>query len=322
MNAGIARRHLITAGLALPVRPARAQGLPDRPVRCINPFAAGSAVDVVIRLVAQDLSERLGTPFIVENRTGASGNIGTDFVARARPDGATLLVGSPGTMAINPFLFRSLPYRVEDFVAVSHLVSFPQVMVVNPNSPIRSLADLVQAAQARPGALNFATSGAGSTSHLAFELVRAATGIEMTHIPFRGGAPAIQAVMQGEVQVTIEGLPSLPGFLSNGQLRAIAVTSGRRAAMLPAVPAVAEMVAGFDASAWVIVFAPAGTPPAIVQRLSAEMQASLARPAVRERLQALGASVIGSDAATTTAFHAAELAKWQRAVQLSGAQAE
>ncbi len=326
----LARRNLIAAGLALPAVPALAlpavpalaQGLPDRPVRCVNPFAAGSAVDVVIRLVAQDLTERLGTAFIVENRTGASGNIGTEFAARARADGATLLVGSPGTMGINPFLFRTLPYRVEDFVAVSHLVSFPQVMVVKPDSPIRSLADLVQAAKARPGALNYATAGTGSTSHLAFELVRAATGIEMTHIPFRGGAPAIQAVMQGEVQVAIEGLPSLPGFLSAGQLRAIAVTSAERAALLPEVPAVTEVVAGFDAAAWVIVFAPAGTPAPIVQKLSAEIQASLARPQLRARLQELGATVIGTDAAATSAFHAAELRKWQRAVQLSGARAD
>lgn len=318
----LTRRHLIAAGLALPALPASAQGYPDRPVRCVNPFSAGSAVDVVIRLVAQDLSERIGTQFIVENRTGASGNIGTEFAARSRADGYTLLVGSPGTMGINPFLFRSLPYKVEDFVAVSHLVSFPQVMVVNPASPIRSLADLVQAAKARPGGLNYATSGAGSTSHLAFELVRAATGIEMTHIPFRGGSLAIQSVMQGEVQVAIEGLPSLPGFLSAGQLRAIAVTSGTRAAKLPEVPSVAETVPGFDAAAWIIVFAPAGTPAEIVRKLSAEMQISLARPQVRDRLQELGATVIGTDAAATAAFHAAELQKWQRAVQLSGARAD
>ncbi|MGX9962964.1 Bug family tripartite tricarboxylate transporter substrate binding protein [Roseomonas sp. F4] len=314
------RRSLLAASLALPALPAFAQGAyPERPVRCVNPFAAGSAVDVVIRLLAQDLSERIGTQFIVENRTGASGNIGTEFVARSRADGYTLLVGSPGTMGINPFLFRSLPYKVEDFVAISHLVSFPQVMVVNPNSPIRTLADLVREAKANPGRLNYATSGAGSTSHLAFELVRAATGIEMTHIPFRGGSPAIQAVMQGEVQVAIEGLPSLPGFLSAGQLRAVAVTSGTRAAKLPEVPSVAETVPGFDAAAWVIVFAPTGTPAPIVQKLAAEIQISLGRPGVRDRLADLGATVIGTDAPTTAAFHARELEKWQRAVQLSGA---
>lgn len=317
------RRALLAAALFAPAV-ARAQTpWPERPVRMINPFAAGSAVDVVARLVAGDLSERLGQQFIVDNRTGASGNIGTEAAARARPDGTTLLVGSPGTMGINPFLFRTLPYdAVRDFTAVSHLVSFPQVMVVNPQSPIRSLADLVAAARARPGALNFASSGSGSTSHLAVELIRAATGIDMVHVPFRGGSPAVQAVMQNEVQLAVEGLPSLPGFLSAGQLRPIAVTSRERSPKLPDVPAVSETVPGFDAAAWVVVFAPAGTPAPFVERLSAEIRTSLNRPGVRDRLLDQGATVVGSDPATTTAFHRAELEKWRRAVELSGARAE
>jgi tripartite-type tricarboxylate transporter receptor subunit TctC len=316
-------RRLFLAALAAPGLAQAQSPWPERPARFVNPFTAGSAVDVVTRLIATDMSERLGQQFIVDNRTGASGNIGTEAVARARPDGLTLLVGSPGTMGINPFLFRTLPYdAVRDFVAVSHAVSFPQVMVVNPASPIRSLAELVAAARARPGALNYASSGNGTTSHLAFELVRAATGIDIVHVPFRGGTPAIQAVMQNEVQVALEGIPSLPGFLSAGQLRPIAVTSGGRSAKLPEVPAVAETVPGFDASAWVIYFAPAGTPPAIVERLSAEIRASLQRPGVRDRLLEQGAEVIGADPATTAAFHRAELEKWRRAVELSGARVE
>ena len=319
------RRALLAAVPALLATPALAQpaAWPSRPVRFINPFTAGSAVDVVTRLIATDLAERLSTQVIVENRTGASGNIGTEAVARAPADGTTLLVGSPGTMGINPFLFRTLPYdAVRDFVAVSHAVSFPQVMVVSPQSPIRSLADLIAAAKARPGALNYASSGNGSTSHLAFELIRAAAGIDMVHVPFRGGTPAIQAVMQNEVQVALEGIPSLPAFLSAGTLRPIAVTSRERSAMLPNVPAVAEAVPGFDASAWVIYFAPAGTPAPIVERLSAEIATSLRRPAVRDRLLEQGAAVIGADPATTTAFHRAELEKWKRAVDLSGAKVE
>ena len=318
------RRALLAALPAALAAPALAQApWPDRPARFINPFTAGSAVDVVTRLIAQDMSERLGQLFIVENRTGASGNIGTEAAARARPDGLTLLVGSPGTMGINPFLFRSLPYdAVRDFAAVSHAVSFPQVMVVNPNSPIRSLADLLTAARARPGALNYASSGNGSTSHLAFELLRAATGIDMVHVPFRGGTPAVQAVMQNEVQVALEGIPSLPGFLSAGQLRPIAVTSRERSATLPDVPAVAETVPGFDAAAWVIYFVPAGTPAPMLERLSAEIRTSLNRPAVRDRLLEQGATVVGADPATTTAFHRAELEKWRRAVEISGARVE
>ena len=319
------RRALLAAVPALLATPALAQpaAWPSRPVRFINPFTAGSAVDVVTRLIATDLAERLSAQVIVENRTGASGNIGTEAVARAPADGTTLLVGSPGTMGINPFLFRTLPYdAVRDFVAVSHAVSFPQVMVVSPQSPIRSLADLIAAAKARPGTLNYASSGNGTTSHLAFELIRAAAGIEIVHVPFRGGTPAIQAVMQNEVQVALEGIPSLPAFLSAGTLRPIAVTSRERSAMLPNVPAVSEAVPGFDASAWVIYFAPAGTPAPLVERLSAEIATSLRRPAVRDRLLEQGAAVIGADPATTTAFHRAELEKWKRAVEISGAKVD
>jgi len=319
------RRSLLAASLAVPaLKGAFAQGSwPDRPVRLVNPFTPGSAVDVVARLITADLSERLGQQFLVDNRTGASGNIGTEFVARARPDGQTLLVGSPGTMGINPFLFRTLPYdATRDFVAVSHTVSFPQVVVVNPNGPIRSIGDLVAAARARPGTLNYGSSGAGSTSHLAVELLRAATGIDMVHVPFRGGSQAVQAVMQGEVQVAVEGLPSLPGFLSGGQLRPIGVTSAERSPKIPEVPAVAETVPGFDAAAWVIIFAPTGTPAPFIERLSAEIATSLNRPGVRDRLLDLGATVVGSDPATTTAFHRRELEKWKRAVELSGARAD
>jgi tripartite-type tricarboxylate transporter receptor subunit TctC len=323
----IGRRPLILAALAGLTAPrlgsAQTRAWPERPVRFINPFTAGSAVDVVARLVAQDLSERLGQQFIVDNRTGAAGIIGTEAAARAQPDGLTVLVGSPGTMGINPFLYRTLPYDAQrDFVAVSHAVSFPQVMVVNPSSPIRSLGDLIAAAKAAPGQLNYASSGSGATSHLAFELIRAATGIDIVHVPFRGGTPAIQAVMQGDVQVAVEGIPSLPGFLSAGQLRPIAVTSLERSPKLPDVPAVSETVPNFDASAWVIFFAPAGTPTAIVDKLSAEIRTSLNRPAVRDRLLDLGATVVGSDRATTTAFHQRELEKWRRAVEISGARAE
>jgi len=323
------RRYLLTAIPTLLACPALAQTAaqaapwPNRPVRLINPFSAGSAVDVVSRLIAADIGERLGTPVLVENRTGASGNIGTEAAARAPADGTTVLVGSPGTMAINPFLFARLPYdAVRDFVPVSHAVSFPQVMVVNPQSPYRSLADVIAAAKARPGELNYGSSGNGTTSHLAMELLRAAAGIDMVNVPFRGGSQAVEAVIKNDVHVAVEGLPSLPGFLSNGQLRALAVTSRERAALIPDVPAISETVPGFDASAWIIYFAPAGTPAPMVERLSAEIASSLQRPNVRERLEAQGATIVGADPARTMAFHRAELEKWQRAVQLSGARVD
>ena len=300
-----------------------AQDWPSRPVRLINPFTAGSAVDVVARLIAARLSQNVNVQFIVENRTGASGNIGTEVAARARPDGETFLVGSPGTMAINPWLFKSLPYDAEkDFVPVTVLVSFPQVMVVNPKIPATTVAEFAAWVKGQQGRVNFASSGQGSTSHLVMELIRAEAKLDMTHIPFRGGSPAVQAVIAGDVQVAVEGLPSLPGHLAAGTIRPLAVTSERRSDALPNVPALSETYPGFDAAAWVILFAPAGTPTAIVNRMAAEVKKSLEAPEVQERLAKMGATPSGLGPAETAAFHKRELAKFKRAVEISGAKAE
>jgi len=319
------RRHLLAA-LSLTPLAGRAWAQapwPAHTVRFVNPFSAGSAVDVVTRLLAQNLSERLGQQFIVENRTGASGNIGTEAVAKARPDGYTILVGSPGTMGINPYLFRTLPYDAEkDFAAVSHAVSFPQAIVVDPRLGLRTLADLVARARAEPGKLNYGSSGSGTTSHLAMELLKAALGLDMVHVPFRGGSQAVQAVIGGEIQVAVEGVPSLPGMISQGLLLPLAVTSAGRSALLPEVPAIAETVPGFDAAAWIIYFVPAETPSALVDALSAEMRSSLQQPEVRRKLLEQGATIHGATAAETAAFHRAEMRKWQRAVEISGARVE
>lgn len=299
------------------------QEWPTRPVRLINPFTAGSAVDVVARLIASRLSQNINVQFIVENRTGASGNIGTEVAARARPDGDTFLVGSPGTMAINPWLFKSLPYDAEkDFVPVTVLVSFPQVMVVNPKIPASTVAEFAAWVKGQQGRVNFASSGQGSTSHLVMELIRAEAKLDMTHIPFRGGSPAVQAVIAGDVQVAVEGLPSLPGHLAAGTIRPLAVTSERRSDALPNVPALSETYPGFDAAAWVILFAPAGTPTAIVNRMAAEVKKSLDAPEVLERLAKMGATPSGLGPVETAAFHKRELAKFKRAVEISGAKAE
>jgi tripartite-type tricarboxylate transporter receptor subunit TctC len=304
--------------------PAAAQDWPARPVVMINPFAAASAVDVVIRHVAQRLSSNLNRPFVVENKTGASGNIGTEAAAKAKPDGHTFLVGSPGTMAINPFLFKKLPYDAEkDFIPVTTLVSFPQVLIVNPSLPVKTMEELMAYVKARPGKLAYGSSGVGTTSHLAMELVKsAAGGMDMVHVPFRGGAPATQAVIAGDVQVGIEGLPSLPGHLKAEKIRAIAVTSATRAAALPNVPAIAETIKDFDAAAWVIVFAPAGTPAAIVERMAQESNKAMQDPEVKAKLGEIGATVVGTNPAQTAAYHKRELAKFKRAVEISGATAE
>lgn len=326
----ISRRSLslavATAALAgtLPLgAAAQATDWPTRPVMLVNPFAAGSAVDVVARLVAAKMTQNVGQSFNVENRTGASGNIGTDYVARAKADGYTLLLGSPGTMAINPWLFAKLPYdAVKDFTAVSQIVSFPQVVVANPNQPIKTIPDLIAAARAKPDTISHGSSGQGTTSHLVMELVKADANLKMIHVPYRGGAPTVQAVIAGEIQTGVEGLPSLVGQIQAGKVTALAVTSSKRSPLLPNVPAMSEFLPGFDAAAWIVLMAPAGTPPDIVAKISAEVKRAVNDPAVRAQLEAQGATVVGSTPAETTAFHQGELKKFQRAVQLSGVKQE
>jgi tripartite-type tricarboxylate transporter receptor subunit TctC len=296
---------------------------PARPVTLINPFAAASAVDVVARLVAQRMTQNTGKSFLVENRTGASGNIGTEAAAKAKPDGYTFLVGSPGTMAINPFLFKKLPYDAEkDFVAVTTLTAFPQVLIVNPKVPAQTLPELIAWVKANPGKTNHASSGTGSTAHLVMELIKADAGLQITHVPFRGGSPATQAVIAGDVQMGVEGLPSLPGHLKAGTVRPIAVTSLNRAPSLPNVAAVSETIKDFDASAWIILFAPAGMPAAIVERMAQEAGKAIQDPEVKAKLADIGASGVGGTPAQTAAFHKKEMAKFKRAVEISGASAE
>ena len=302
---------------------AQATDWPTRPVTFINPFTAGSAVDVVARVIAQKMTLNLGQAVQIDVRTGASGNIGTEAAARAKADGYTLLLGSPGTMAINPFLFAKLPYdAVKDFVPVTQLVSFPQVVIAYPKGTIRSIADLIREARAKPDVLTHASSGQGSTAHLVMELIKADAGIRMIHVGYRGGAPATQAVAAGDVAVAVEGIPSLMGQIKGGLVLALAVTSLKRSPLLPNVPALSETIPGFDASAWVILMAPAGTTPALVARVAAEARRALDDPAVRQQLEAQGATAVGSTPAEALPFHQAEMRKFKRAVELSGAKAE
>jgi tripartite-type tricarboxylate transporter receptor subunit TctC len=276
-------------------------------------------VDLAIRIVAAVLSERLCQQFIVDNRTGAGGTVGTEAAAQSAPDGATFLVGSPGNMAINPAVTRGLRYdAVRDFIAVNHVVSFPQVLVVSPTLPVRTLPELVAYSRERPGQLNYASSGFGSTNHLAMEMIRAATGLDAVHVPYRGGLQTVQAILTNDVHMCIEGIFTLPPFLADGKVRAIAVTTSTRSHVLPDVPAIAETVPDFDAGAWIILFAPAGTPTPIVERLSEEVNRSLARPAVRERLAERGATLVGTTPAAAAAFHRGEVEKFRRVAERAG----
>ncbi len=331
MTSFLSRRHLARAALpallALPLlAPLGAQAQsdwPSRPVTWVNPFAAGSAVDVVARIVAQKMAANTNQGMNIDNKTGASGNIGTEFAARSKPDGYTLLLGSPGTMAINPYLFAKLPYdALKDFVPVTQLVSFPQVVVTSPKQAFKSLPEFIATAKAQPDKLAHASSGAGTTSHLVMELVKADAGIKLTHVGYRGGAPAVQAVMAGDVQVGVEGLPSLVGQIKSGAVVALGVTSLKRSPQLPGVPAISESIPGFDATAWILLMAPAGTPPAVVSRIQAEVKKALDDPGVRQQLEAQGATIIASTPAEALAFQRNEMGKFKRAVEISGAKAE
>ena len=225
--------------------------------------------------------------------------------------------------AINPWLFPKLPYDAQkDFVPVVHLVSFPQVLVVHPSLPVKNLSELVAYVRARPGQLNYSSSGQGTTSHLVMELIKADAKLFMVHIPYRGGAPAIQALIAGDVQIAVEGLPSLPAHLKSGAIRPLGVTSAQRAPTLPDVPAIAEQIPGFDAAAWVILFAPVATPAAIVERMASETRRALEDAALQKRLGEMGATVGGAGPAETLALHRRELVKFGRAVKISGAKPE
>lgn len=322
------RKHLIgfvaALAAAVVVSPATAQEWPARPVKLILPFPAGGAADVVARITMAKVTEQAGQQFLVENRTGASGNIGAEAAAKSAPDGYTFLVGSPGTMAINPHFFRTLPYDAQkDFVAATHVARFPQVLAVHPDLLAKSLAELLALARAEPGKLNYGSSGNGSTGHLITESFLSQAGIRMTHVPFRGGAPAVQALAGGQVQMVIDGLPSFTAYLQGGRIRLLGITSAGRWPELPDVPAIGEAaVPGFDLGSWVILFAPAKTSPEILRRFAAETTKALGVPDVQARLRQVGALPAGGTPEDATRFHQAEYEKWGAIVRASGAKAD
>ena len=301
-----------------------AQEWPAKPVRLILPFAAGGAADVVTRITMAKVSEQTGQQFLVDNRTGAAGNIGTEAAARAAPDGYTYMVGSPGTMAINPFLFSKLPYDVnKDFVAVVHVARFPQVLAVHSSVPASNLAELIALAKKEPGKLNYGSAGSGSTGHLITESFLTGAGIRVTHVPFRGGAPAVQALLGGEIQMVIDGLPSFTSYLQGGRIRLLGITSATRWPELPDVPAIGESaVPGFDMGSWVVLFAPTGTSPEILRKFAAETTRAVANEDVQKRLRQVGALPAGGTPESAARFHQAELKRWGDVVRATGAKAD
>ena len=319
-------RHLATLlALCLPLT-ATAQGatdFPSKPIRIVVPFPAGGATDAAARLVATQMSEKWGQPVVVDNRAGAGGNVGSDLVAKSAPDGYTLVMGVTGSHAINTSLYSRMPYDpVADFVAISQVAVVPNVLVVHPSVSAKNLDELVALARREPGRLNYASLGNGTAAHLGMEMLKSAAGIDVTHVPYKGSAPAVTDLLAGQVHMMVDGLPSALPHIKAGKLRAIALTSLHRAPSLPELPTIAERYPGFYADAWSGLFAPKGTPQPVVDKLSAEVQRILKLPEVREKLAALGAEPVGSTQAEFAAHVKREIDKWAKVVKTSGAKVD
>ncbi|MES3000318.1 MAG: tripartite tricarboxylate transporter substrate binding protein [Pseudomonadota bacterium] len=317
-NAPTSRRQFLGSAALLLTVPAIAQeAYPDKPVKVIVPFAPGGGADVVARLVFTKLSARLGHPFTIDNRGGAGGIVGTDAVAKARPDGYTLLLGQTGPNAINPALFAKIPYDpIADFAPVVQLTSYPYVIVVHPSVPVRNLHELITLSKEKPGFLNYGTAGTGSSGQLAAELFQRTTGVKLTHVPYKGAGPALADTVANVVAMTFGDMASATPLILSGRLRAIALTGTRRSPLLPDVPTVAESgFPGFEAAAWHGVYAPANTPPEIISKLNRELAQILAEPEVKERLRKDGIDTIGASPAAFGEYTRSEIKKWGTTVR-------
>ena len=313
---------ILAASLAATSAPAQTDW-PTKPVRIVVPFAAGGTTDITARVIAEQLTQSLKQAFVIDNRTGAGGNVGATEVARAGPDGYTYLMGTPGTQAINQFLYPKMPYdTVKDFAPVSFVVRVPNVLVVNPGVGAKTIAELVAIAKARPGALSYGSPGNGSTGHLSTELFKSRAGIFAVHIPYRGSGPMLLDLMAGQIQMAVDNLPSAIPHIRSGKLVALGVTSEARNAQLPDVPTIASALPGYVAESWFVLMAPAGTPPAIVSRLSGEVDRILKKSEVVERFKGLGAEPVGGTPERLAQFIVAETRKWQQVVKASGAKVD
>ena len=280
-------------------------------IKFIVVYPAGGASDVTARLIATKLSEAIGQTVVVENKPGANGIIATEYVAKAAPDGYTLLMANLGPNAINPVVYKKLPYdAVKDFSAITLTTIVPQFIVVSPTLPINSIADLIAYSKANPGKVTFASAGNGASNHLSGELFNSMAGIKMEHVPYKGDAPGLVDVMSGQVMVALPTAIAAAPYVRSGQLRALAVTSNKRLPTFPDVPTVAETIPGFEAVSWGGVMAPAGTPPAIVNRLNTEILKILKMPDVAEKLKGFGAETVGSTPKQFDAYVKSEIAKW------------
>ena len=302
---------------------------PNKPIRLVVPFAAGGTTDILARAVAAELAKLPGWNVVVDNKPGAGGNIGADIVAKSAPDGYTLLMGTVGTHGINQSLYSKLPFDpIKDFAPITEVAAVPNVLVINPafaqQNKINNVRDLIAYARANPGKLNMASSGNGTSIHLAGELFKTQTRTYMVHFPYKGSGPALTDLAGGTMQVMFDNLPSSMALIKAGKLKALAVTSAKPSPALPDVPTIAAAanLPGYEASSWFGLLAPAGTSPEIISRLQHEVAKALGSPAVRERLQAQGAEPVGNTPEQFAALIKAETAKWAQVVKASGAKVD
>jgi tripartite-type tricarboxylate transporter receptor subunit TctC len=304
--------------------PSFAQSYPGKSIRFIVPFPPGGPLDIVARAIGQELNKSWGQPVIIDNRPGAGGNIGADLVAKSPADGYTILMGAVSTHAINVSLYSKLPYDpIRDFAPVTLITSVPNVLVVHPSVPVKNVQELIALAKSRPGQLNFASGSTGSAGHLAGELFKSMAGVEMTHIPYKGAAPAVVDLLAGHVSLMFDNMASALPYIKSGRVRALAVTTLKRSPLLPQLPTISEAgLRGFDISTWFGIFAPAGTPPDIVVKLNAEIVRILHTLEMKERLAALGAEAIGNKPDEFAAFIKAEIPKYAKVIKASGAKSD
>jgi tripartite-type tricarboxylate transporter receptor subunit TctC len=314
---------LLPALLAAPVL-AQAQAFPSRPITVVVPYLPGGTNDIIVRTLTPKLTEALGQAVVIENRPGAGGNLGAAYVAKAKPDGHTLMIASVGVFAINKWMAKESGFDPDkDLVPVVNTGSVPNMLLVHPSVPVSSVKDLVALAKAKPNTINFASMGSGSTGHLCGEMFKMAVQVQATHIAYKGSAPALQDLLAGTVQMMFDNLPTALPRAKNGQLKGLAVTSAKRNPLAPEIPTMDEAgVPGYEATAWFGVAAPAGTPKAVVDRLNMEFVKALRDPQNAQKLEALGLAMATDSPEGFAAFIAAESQKWRKVVIASGAKAD
>jgi tripartite-type tricarboxylate transporter receptor subunit TctC len=300
------------------------QSYPARPIKIVVTFPVGGAPDILARLFSARLQESWGQPVIVENRPGAGGNIGADYVAKSAPDGYVVVMGTVGTHAINPSLYANMPYDpVKDFAPVILVASTPNLLVLNKDVPAKSVQELIALAKSRPGKIFFGSPGVGTSIHVSGELFNTMAGVKMVHVPYKGRQFAIPDLLAGQIQVMFDNMPSALPLAREGKLRALAVTSAKRSPAAPDIPTLSESgLPGFEATSWFAVYAPAGTPTGVISKLNGEMNRILGIVDVREKLGGIGLEVIGGTPERLAAYTGEELGKWSRVVKASGAKAD